>query len=131
MACTSRLKTDNIFELTEAIGDKNIPRALKALASLLDQNQSEIGVLAMVSRHIRSLSQLQKAEREKLSKVQLAQKAGISPYFLKNYLNQSQLWDEKQIHKAIEALYETDKALKSSPLSSHIWLENFILKVCS
>ena len=131
LSCVSRLKTDNIFELTEAIGSKNVPQALKALASLLDQNQNELGVLRMISRHIRSLSILQKGEKQKLSKAQLAQKTGISPYFLKNYLAQSQAWSEEQICKAIEALYETDKALKSSPLSSHIWLENFILKVCS
>ena len=131
MACTSRLKTDSVFELTEAIGTRDIPRALSALAYLLEQNQNELGALAMVARHIRSLSNLQQGERQKLSKAQLAHKAGISPYFLKNYLNQAQLWSEEQIHQTMEALYETDKALKSSPLSSHIWLENFILKVCS
>lgn len=131
LSCISRLKTDSIFELTEAIGSKNIPRALKALASLLDQNKNEIGVLTMIARHIRSLSKLQQAKNQKISKAQLAQKAGISPYFLRNYLAQSQIWSEEQLYKAVEALYETDKALKSSPLSSHIWLENFILKVCS
>ena len=131
LSCLSCLKKDNIFELTEAIGSKNIPRALKALASLLDQNQNEIGLITMIARHIRSLSRLQKGQKQKLNKSQLSQKTGISPYFLKTYLAQSHIWSEEQIYKAMEALSETDKALKSSPLSSHIWLENFILKVCS
>ena len=131
IACTSRLKTDSVFELTDAIGKKDIVQALNSLAHLLEQNQNEIGALAMVSRHIRILSNLQDGEKQNLSKSQLAHKAGISPYFLKNYLNQTKLWSKQQIYQTMEALFEADKALKSSPLSSHIWLENFILKVCS
>ena len=131
LACTSRLKTDSIFELTDAIGKKDIVQSLNSLAYLLEQNQSEIGVLAMLARHIRILSKLKLGEKQKLSKPQLAHKAGVSAYFLKNYMNQTKLWSEQQIHQALSSLLSTDKALKSSPVSSHIWLENFILKVCS
>lgn len=131
LACTSRLKVDSVFDLTNAIGKKDIVQALSSLAHLLEQNQNEIGVLSMLARHIRILSRIRDGQKQKLSRNQLAHKAGISPYFLNNYLNQSQLWSESQIHQTLEALFEADKALKSSPLSSHIWLENFILKTCS
>lgn len=131
MACTSRLKTESIFELTDAIGRKDIVQALSSLAYLLEQNQSEIGVLSVVARHIRILSKLKLGAQQKMSKTQLAHRAGVSPYFLKNYLNQTPLWSEQQIHQAMSALLSADKALKSSPVSPHIWLENFILKVCS
>ena len=83
IACTSRLKTDSIFELTDAIGKKDIVQALSSLAYLLEQNQSEIGALAMLARHIRILSKLKWGEKHKLNRTQLAHKAGISPYFLK------------------------------------------------
>ena len=131
LSCTSRLKTDNVFNLADAIGKKDIVRALSSMAYLLEHNQSEIGALAMVARHIRILSKLQEGKKQKLSKPQLAHKAGISPYFLNSYLNQIPMWSEQQIHQTMEALFEADKALKASLLSSHIWLENFILKTCS
>ena len=131
LACISRVKTDSIFDLTEAIGKKDVVQALSSLAHLLEQNQNEIGALAMLARHIRILSHLREGKKQNLNKNQLAQKAGVSPYFLKNYQNQAELWSEKQIHQTMASLFETDKALKSSPLSSHIWLENFILKACS
>ena len=129
--CISRSKTDSVFDLTEAIGKKDIAQALSSLAYLLEQNQNEMGALAMVARHVRILSKLQEGKKQKLSQPQLAHKAGISPYFLKSYLNQIPLWPEQQIHRTMEALLLVDKALKSSSLSSHIWLENFILKICS
>ena len=131
LACTSRLKIDSLFDLTDALGSKNIVKALHLLARLLEQNQSEIAVLSLLSRHIRILSQIKLGQKEKLRPAQLANKAGVSPYFLKNYLKQAALWSEEQIEGTIQALFLTDKALKSSPLSSHIWLENFILKSCS
>ena len=131
LSCTSRLKIESLFDLTTALGNKNLVKSLSLLALLLSQNQNEMAILALLARHIRILAKIKGGQRENLSSSQLAQKAGVSPYFFKDYLKQSQLWSEQQIEQTLQALFVTDKALKSSPLSSHIWLENFILKSCS
>ena len=131
LSCASRLKIESLFHLTTALGNKNVAQSLNLLARLLEQNQNEIAILSLLARHIRILSKIKGGQKEKLSFSQLAQRAGVSPYFFKDYLKQSELWSEKQIDQTIQALFLTDKALKSSPLSSHIWLENFILKSCS
>ena len=127
---TSYFKIEQIFELTEAIGKKDLTRSLRALAFLLDQNQNAIGVLTMLARHIRNLAKFQEGKKENLTQTQLIEKTGIPRFFLKNLYNQAPLWSKEHINQTMRALYETDKALKSSSLSSHIWLENFILKTC-
>ena len=127
----SRVKIENVFHLTRAIGEKDIVKSLDCLVRLLEQNQSEIGVLALVSRHVRILSRVREGQKQGLTKQKIQVLAGIPPYFMKDYLNQVSLWSDNHILDTIEALHETDKALKSSPVSSHIWLENFLLKVCS
>ena len=131
LSCTSRLKIESLFDLTAALGNKNVVKSLNLLALLLNQNQNEIAILSLLARHIRILAKIKGGQKEKLSSSQLAQKAGVSPYFFKDYLKQSQLWSEQQIEQTIQALFLADKALKSSSLSSHICLENFILKSCS
>ena len=131
LACTSRLKIDSLFDWTEALGHKDIVKSLSLLARLLEQNQNEIGILSLLSRHIRILSKIKQGQKEKLSSAQLASKAGLSPYFLNNYLKQAQLWTESQIESTLQSLFVTDQALKSSALPSHVWLENLILKICS
>ena len=130
-AVVSRARIDSVFDLTEAIGKKDLSAALSCLARLLTKNQSESGALALVARHIRILSKLQEGQKRRLPKAQLIALTGAPPIFLKKYQSQSSLWTKGQIESAMEALYETDKAIKSSPLSSHIWLENFILKACA
>lgn len=127
----SRRKVNTIFDLTDAIGQKNLVNSLDLLARLLENNQNEVGALALVARHMRILGQFQEGVKQKLPKQKILALSGVSPYFFDNYSKQSKIWTQEEIKKIIELLFETDKALKSSPLSSHIWLENFILQACS
>ncbi|MCB0407547.1 MAG: DNA polymerase III subunit delta [Bdellovibrionales bacterium] len=127
----SRSKIESVFDLANAIGKNDRAQALTCLANLLEYGQNEVGALALISRHIRILSILREGKRAGLGGARLSAKAGIPNFFLSEYVNQTRMWTDKKIHKTIHALQETDKALKSSPISSHIWLENFIIKTCT
>ena len=129
--CSSRLKIENLFDLTEALGNKNIVKSLSLLADLLEQGQNEIAVVSLLARHLRILLKVKQNLKENLRSSELAQKTGLPPYFLKNYIKQVSLWTKPQLENTLQSLFFTDKALKSSSLSPHIWLENFILKSCS
>lgn len=130
IACTSRLKTESIFQLTESIGKRDTVQALKALTHLLEQNQNEMSILSMLARHIRILSKLKSGEKQKIQNKLLASESGIHPFFLKTYLAQTPLWSEHHINQAISCLLSTDKQLKSSTIPASFWLENFILRTC-
>ncbi len=127
----SKMRVESVFELTNAIGQKDRANALVCLAQLLDKGQNEFGVLALVARHLRILKLVKQGQKEGLSGAKLSQRAGVSPYFLKDYLGQTREWTERNIEAGLKALLETDRALKSSPVASHIWLENFIIRTCS
>lgn len=126
----SRSRVENIFSLTEAIGQRDRSKALVCLANLLEHGQSEVGIAALIHRQIRILSAVCDAKKQGLSGIKLSQKIGVPDFFMKQYLEQAQLWDKEKLVAAVRALHETDKAIKSSPVSSHIWLENFILRTC-
>lgn len=126
----SRSKEENVFDFTKAIGENDRVRALEHLVHLLDQGQNEIGIISLVARHVRILLTLKKGIDEGLNGAKLAHYAQIPPYFLDGYVSQARLWTAKRLEQTLIVLSETDKALKSSPLSSHIWLENMVLKTC-
>ena len=130
LAAVSRARIDSVFELTDAIGNADRARALICLANLLDHGQNEVGALALVSRHVRILKSVSDGARDGLSGAKLGARAGVSPYFLKQYLEQSRKWSDRKIELTYRALLDTDRALKSSPVASHIWLENFIVQTC-
>ncbi len=127
----SQTRVDRIFDLTDAIGRCDKVTALNSLANLLEHGQSEVGVLAMISRHFRILAHLREGMREGLTGQRLATKAGIPQFLLDQYLQQIRRWDERKISQTFAALLDTDRALKSSSVPSHVWLENFVLQTCS
>ena len=127
----SQTKVDRIFDLTDAIGRRDRGAALHTLANLLEHGQSEVGVLAMITRHFRILSQLKDGQRDGLSGQRLSTKAGIPAFLLNQYMDQIRQWDETKIEKTFVVLQDTDRALKSSSVPPHVWLENFVLKTCT
>ena len=100
------------------------------LANLLEHGQNEVGVVSMITRHIRILSIVREGMRSGLSGQRLSAKAGVPNFFLRDYMDQARAWGDPKIRMTMDVLYETDKALKSSPVSAHIWLENLIIKTC-
>lgn len=129
-AAVSRTREENVFDFARAIGESDRVKALEQLVHLLDQGQSEVGIVALVARHLRLLITIKKGQDDGLYGGKLASFAQVPPYFLDQYLEQSRMWTVPKLEQALSVLADTDKALKSSPLSSHIWLENMVMKTC-
>lgn len=126
----SNSRIHNIFELTDAIGKKDMPTALDLLTRLLDSGENEIGVFALILRHIRILNLIHKAQSQGLTGQKLSSAVGVHHFFLPQYQKQSRLWNRDQIKDSIKCLHKTDYVLKSSPVPQKIWLENFIIQSC-
>ncbi len=130
-AVVSYSREENIFDFTKAIGQKDRVKALEQLVSLLDQGQNEVGIVHLLSRHVRMLLTVRAGMDQGLGGAKLASLAQVPSYFIESYCDQARLWPVRKLEDALVVLHETDKALKSSPVSSHIWLENMVLKSCS
>lgn len=124
-------REESVFDFTKAIGQKDRVKALEQLVSLMDQGQSEAGIIALLARHMRVLLTVRAGMDQGIGGAKLASLAQIPSYFIESYCDQARVWSPRKIEEALIVLHETDKALKSSPLSSHIWLENMVLKSCS
>ena len=127
---TSRIRLQNVFELSKAIGYNDAGRAFLCLAHLLQSGQNEVGILSMLHRHVRLLRQAKEGARQGLTGHRLARFLGVPMYFLNEYTQQTRMWTDVKIEKTYKVLCETDKALKSSPISGGLWLENFVVTTC-
>lgn len=124
-------REESVFDFTKAIGQKDRVLALEQLVNLLDQGQNEVAIVSLVARHMRLLLTVRAGMDQGIGGAKLASLANVPSYYIESYCDQARIWPVKKIEEAIQVLHETDKALKSSPLSSHIWLENLVLKSCS
>jgi DNA polymerase III subunit delta len=126
----SQTRIETVFELVNCMGRRDCAGSFMHLAHLLDSGQNEIGVLAMTIRHFRILLLCQEALKEGLSQAQIASRVGVHGFFIKEYIEQAKLQDSKKLLQIYDILLDTDRALKSNPLSSHLWLENLVLQAC-
>jgi DNA polymerase-3 subunit delta len=129
--CVTKKKSDDVFSFIDTVAQGDLASSLFQLIDLLENGQNESGVISLIARHVRILMSLQEGQELGYVSQRLATHAQIPSYFLKKYLEQSKKWDMKKLKKVLILLADTDKALKTSPLSSHIWLENFVLKSCA
>ncbi|MEO6772163.1 MAG: DNA polymerase III subunit delta [Kofleriaceae bacterium] len=102
----------SVFELTDAIGAADRPRALAAVASLCDQRESAVGVVVMLARHVRQLSLVHVMKAENIPRGAWGSRIGVPPFVVDKLANQARLYSPRALASATQRLATADRALK-------------------
>ncbi len=111
---TSITKQFNIFELCNAVGDKNFPQALAILNKLLGQGEMPTGMIIHLTRHIVNLLKIIESIRQgKKTPNELIKATGLTYYFVKDIMKQSKNFTAEQLRNSFHYLAEADLHLKT------------------
>ncbi len=102
----------SVFELTDAIGAADRPRALVAVASLCDQRESAVGVVVMLARHIRQLTMLHVMRAHNIPRNEWPSKIGVPPFVVDKLMAQARSYSPAALAAATQRLAIADRALK-------------------
>ena len=102
----------SVFELTDAIGAADRPRALAAVASLCDQRESAVGVVVMLARHIRQLTMLHSMKSLNVPRPEWAGRIGVPPFVVDKLMAQARSYTPRALATATQRLANADRALK-------------------
>lgn len=102
----------SVFELTDAIGAADRPRALAAVASLCDQRESAVGVVVMLARHIRQLSLCHTLRNQNVPRGEWAGRIGVPPFIVDKLMSQARHFTPRALATATQRLATADRALK-------------------
>ncbi len=102
----------SVFELTDAIGAADRPRALAAVASLCDQRESAVGVVVMLARHIRQLTMLHTMKHLNVPRPEWASRIGVPPFVVDKLMAQARSYTPRALATATQRLANADRALK-------------------
>ncbi|MFH1873678.1 MAG: DNA polymerase III subunit delta [Pseudomonadota bacterium] len=116
----------SVFELTDAIGNKDKARALSVLHNLMEYGASPVLILNMIARHFRILIKA-KEVIGKGSERELASYLGVNSFFVRNYLNQAQKYSITELKAKFSDLCFRDRQIKSSRLPRERILEQLII----
>ncbi len=103
-----------IFELQNAIGRKDSKEAVRILERMLEVGQSPQMIIVMLTRFFTQLWKLSDARARRMSEQEIAREIGVSPYFVKQYIDFHANFDVDQIERNFKALLEADTVLKST-----------------
>lgn len=101
-----------VFELTDAIGAADLPRALAAVAALCDQRESAVGVVVMLARHVRQLSLVYTLRETGAPRPSWGPMLGVPPFVVDKLIAQARSYSPAALALATRRLANADRALK-------------------
>ncbi|MBI5344386.1 MAG: DNA polymerase III subunit delta, partial [Deltaproteobacteria bacterium] len=121
-------KEENIFELSDAIGARNLPKALKIYGKL--SYEPPVKVLGAISYQIRALLKLKSLLKNHALPSNIAGMLGIPAWKLEDYKRRSRLFTEEELKDAMQKLSSTDVGLKTGRVPQTIGLSKLIIDLC-
>ncbi len=119
----------NVFQLSEAVGQGDRERALRAVAKLTEQRESAVGVAMMLARHFRQLALYQELAIARASQGEMIKTLGVPPFVLDKLAPQARRFAPASFGRAFALLSQADQDLKSNvkaALGERIVLERLV-----
>jgi DNA polymerase-3 subunit delta len=116
----------SVFEVTDAIGDRDTTRAIRLLGRLL-ASESPLGVHAMLARHVRAMIGARALSDRGMSHDAMAPEIGMPPWQVRNVVRQAQRYSALDLSRALRGLAEAEEEMKTSPTDVGLVIERWIV----
>ncbi|MEG6612281.1 DNA polymerase III subunit delta [Pseudoclostridium thermosuccinogenes] len=127
--CSKSVK-GRIFDLTDAIAEKNTVKAIKLLNDMLILKEPLPKILIMITRQLRQIMEMKLLTASGLTKSQAASKIGLTPYASGKIFKQAEGFTIERLKEAINDSLEMDLAIKTGKINDRIAVELFITEFC-
>ena len=117
----------NIFDLVDALAQKQTKRALTLLRQALVNGQAEIFILSLITRQFRLLIMVKSALGDGVPAARLASLLGQHPFVIKKLVAQAGHYQPTELKNIYQQLMWIDALLKSSDVNARQLIEQFII----
>ncbi|NLO88715.1 MAG: DNA polymerase III subunit delta [Clostridia bacterium] len=129
-AVLSRTKNFNIFDIVDAVGNKNLSLAIELVRDMLAAGESPVFILYMISKHLRTILRVKSFLEDGYSEKQIISKLQLHPYVFRKMVDQSKNFSTKKLKSSLELLLKIDLMLKTSSVNSRLLLEIGVVGLC-
>ncbi len=123
-------RTQSVFELTDAVAQGDLTKALKGIRRLVRDGESPLALLGHLVRHFRNLARVQALAGRGQSPDAIRQTLGLHPFVVKKSLQQSRRFRPAGLAKRLRLLTEADRDLKGGGLPDPLALEVLVRSLC-
>ena len=129
--CVTRVRTADTWALVDAVGARDLGRALRTLADAYDPRERGLPLLGALAWSIRQLARYQAALEGGASSDEAARQAGaFNAYRARELAGKARAVRPREVERWLLVLAETDLALKSSRRAADSILEDMLTRLC-
>ncbi len=130
-ACVARVRTTDTWALVDAVGTRDLGRALRTLADAYDPRERGLPLLGALAWSIRQLARYQAALAGGASADEAARQAGaFQPHRARELAAKARVVRAAEVERWMLVLAETDLALKGSRRPADAILEEMLTRLC-
>ncbi len=124
---SAQVQEARIFDLTDALAQRNRKQALNILHDLLADGEPPLKLISTITSQVRSLLLVKELAQKGMRGSQIASTLGIAPFIADKSLRQVGNFSVPQLENAYRQLLATDAALKRSRLTPEMALDLLVV----
>lgn len=125
--CTQKV-TNQIFDMVNAIADRQQKKALSLYYDLLSLREAPMRILFLIGRQFNILLMVKEMKKKGYDNKTIASKAGIPPFTVGKYSAQAAKFKSKDLKQALTECVEADEAVKTGRMNDKMSVELLIVK---
>ena len=125
--CTKRISS-HIFDMVEAIANKNQKKAMELYYELIALKEPPMRILFLIARQFNLLLQTKELVKKGYGNKAIGEKIGLPGFIAGKYVTQASHFDKDTIRSALEDCVSTEEAIKTGKISDNIGLEMVIIR---
>lgn len=119
-----------IFDLLDAIGERDAVRAVHVLRRILQAGEPPVKIQFIIGRHIRDLLRVASMAECGLRRNAIIAALGIHPYRAQKLIKYAASFDVRELTTLLGQVLTSDLKIKSSELTPGCWLELVMYRIC-
>ena len=126
--CTTQT-VNQIFEMINAMAQKNQRRALDLYYDLLALKEAPMRILYLIARQFNQIMQISELSSQGLGRESIAEKLGIQSFIVRNGLRYARSFSKEQLRYAVETAVQTETDVKTGKLDEKLAVELVIVEM--
>ncbi|MBE7446542.1 MAG: DNA polymerase III subunit delta [Planctomycetia bacterium] len=124
-------RSRTVFELTDAVAQRNVAQALKVLSQMLTHGEDSVRIISLLAWQIKRLWRAKQILNQGGNEQKVTSELQIIPFFAKRFFEQVKLYTEEDLVKNHALLLEADVKSKTSSLNTQLLLELLVYRLCA
>jgi DNA polymerase-3 subunit delta len=130
LEAASSQRSSSAFDMLDHLKARHADKALRSLRSLILSGELPLKILSTLAWQIRMVWQVKDGLRQGISEAELAARLRSHPFVVKKAREQAVRFSDADLYKVIEAIAQTDIAIKSTGTPPELLIEELVLDLC-